>query len=414
LSRAGTRIALLGAVLAASGCLAGCGAKEDEPGTTIAGRTLSIYVSVPLQGPSAASGTAIVNGAELALDRVHGRIGRFRIALKRVDDATATRLEWDPGQTTNVAREAVRDPTTIGYVGDLDSGASAISIPILNRAGIAQISPTSTAVGLTSGASGAAPGEPEKYYPTGARTFARVVPNDTVQATVQVSVQRSLGCTRTFVVDDGEVDGEDMATSFDLAARASGLDVIATQQFRPLGTDYRSLAASVASTGANCVLITAITDASTGLLTRQLAAGVPGIRIFATAGMAESSYASAIPKTLDGRIVITTPALGASVYPPSGRAFLSTYASRYGTPEPDAILGYEAMNLMLSAIERATDHGSRAAERSRVVKEILATRDQSGVIGRYSIDPNGDTTSRAYGVWTLVDGGLHFWKVLEG
>ena len=49
-------------------------------------------------------------------------------------------------------------PTTIGYVGDLNSGASAISIPPLNRAGIPQVSPTSTAVGLTSSALGSFPG----------------------------------------------------------------------------------------------------------------------------------------------------------------------------------------------------------------------------------------------------------------
>ena len=61
-------------------------------------------------------------------------------------------------QTTANAHAAADDNSTIGYVGEFNSGASAISIPVLNRAGIPQISPTSTAVGLTSGAVGAAPG----------------------------------------------------------------------------------------------------------------------------------------------------------------------------------------------------------------------------------------------------------------
>lgn len=409
------RIALIGATLAAGGFLAGCGSgKQDQPSAAITGSTLTVYVGVPLQGPSGVSGGAVMNAAELALARIHARIGRFRIVLRELDDASVARLEWDPGQTSNDARQAVLNPTTIGYVGDLDSGASAISIPILNRAGIAQVSPTSTGVGLTSGAAGAAPGEPEKYYPTGIRTFARVAPNDAVQAAVQVSLQRSFGCTRTFVVEDGEVDGEDLATSFDLAARSAGLQVVATQQYIQRAANYRSLAMSVASTGANCVLISAITDSGAPLLTRQLAAAVPRARIFASGGMAESTYASAIPVALDGRILITSPALGPGAYPPAGQEFIAAYTRRYGAPEPDAILGYEATSLLLDAVSRATDHGERAAERSKVVKAIFATRDRRSVLGTYSIDPDGDTTTRTFGVWTIVGGRLHFWKPADG
>ncbi len=68
-----------------------------------------------------------------------------------------------------------------------------------------------------------------------------MTPSDAVQAAVQVSLQRRFGCERTFVVDDGEVDGEDMATRFDLAARSAGLGVIATQQFDQKATNYRCL-----------------------------------------------------------------------------------------------------------------------------------------------------------------------------
>jgi branched-chain amino acid transport system substrate-binding protein len=375
---------------------------------------LTLYVSVPLDGPSAVSGQAVANGARMALDRIHGQIGRFRIVLKELDDATPSRAEWDPGQTSNDARLVVTDPTTVGYIGDVNSGASAVSIPTLNRFGIPQISPSSTAVGLTSSGPGAAPGEPYKYYPTGLRTFARIAPSDTVQASVQVQLQTSMGCTRTFVVDDGEVDGEDMATSFDLAARAAGLEVIATQAFAPRATDYRALASSVASTGANCVLVAAINEVGVALLTKQLAAAVPAARIFATAGMAESTFARAISPRLASRLLITSPALGAGAYPASGRALLSVYSRRYGAPEPDAILGYAATSLMLSAIVRATDQGRREARRAGVLKAILATRGRHGVLGTYSITPDGDTTLKTFGVWRVRGRRLEAFKALDG
>jgi branched-chain amino acid transport system substrate-binding protein len=401
-------------ILAALIILAGCGGSSDEGAGRIASSTLTLYVSVPLDGPSAASSQAVVNGAQMSLDRRHGRIGRLRIVLKQLDDGTPTRAEWDPGQTSNVARLVFADPTAVGYIGDLNSGATAISIPVLNRLAIPQISPTSTGVGLTSSDPGAAPGEPDKYYPTGIRTFARVVPNDAVQAAVQVRLQRSLGCTKTFVVDDGEVDGEDMATSFDLAARAVGLQVIATQQFNQRAADYRALASSVASTRPDCLLISAITDANAALVTKELAAAVPGAQIFATAGTAESTFARDIPPALARRLLITCPALGPSAYPRAGRELLSEYTRRYGAPEPDAILGYEATSLMLDAIARATDDGKRAARRTSVLKAIFGTHDRRSVLGTYSLARDGDTTLKAYGIWRVVGGRLQFVKALTG
>ena len=58
-----------------------------------------------------------------------------------LDDSTAAAGNWDPGQTSTNARKAAQDKSTVAYIGEFNSGASAVSIPILNQAGIAQISP---------------------------------------------------------------------------------------------------------------------------------------------------------------------------------------------------------------------------------------------------------------------------------
>jgi branched-chain amino acid transport system substrate-binding protein len=413
-SRAGVALAAAAFVLAAP--LSGCGTKT-RTGDRISGRTLTIYASVPMHGASRVNGQAVVNGARLALSQIGGRIGNYRIVLKPLDDSTAQRGEWDPGQTTENARLAVVDKTTIGYIGEFNSGASAISIPLLNRVDIPQVSPASTAVGLTSQGSGASPGEPQKYYPTGVRTYARIVPNDAIQARAQVKLQRSLDCLKTYVVDDGEVDGADTANSFSVAAKSAGLHVVGVQAFEPKATDYRSLAAGVAQSGADCVLISAITESNAVLVTKQIAAALPTAKIFATAGVAEGTYTDpaqgGIPIALDPRVMITVPTLGPSDSPLAGRAFYAAYEHRYGTPEPYAIYGYEAMSLMLTAIARATDRGSKAALRSRVVAAIFATRGRQSVLGTYSIDRNGDTTLHRYGVYRVVAGALVFSKAID-
>jgi ABC-type branched-subunit amino acid transport system substrate-binding protein len=262
--------------------LVGCGS-SGRPEARIQGTTLTVYFSGPLQGASSSGAQAALNGARMALADAHGRVGKYRIVLRALDDATPQSRGWDPSQTTVNARVAIQDQSTIGYLGEYNSGASAVSIPLLNRAGIAQISPESTAVGLTSAGTGSAPGEPQKYYPVGKRTFARVAPSDAIQAVALVRLQHTVGCRSTFVLDDDEVDGEDMALTYVLTAKAAGVRVVGVQAFQRHASDYKSLASGVAGSGADCVLITAIDEPSAVLLTEQIAHALPDATIFATA-----------------------------------------------------------------------------------------------------------------------------------
>jgi branched-chain amino acid transport system substrate-binding protein len=402
-------------VLSALVALCGCG--SGDTAGRIHGRVLTVYASVPLRGVSEVSGSAAISGAQLALAQVRGRVGDYRIALKVLDDATIQRGGWDPGQTTINARTAVLDPTTIAYLGELNSGASAVSIPPLNRAGIPQVSPTSTAVGLTSGGPGAFPGEPQKYYPSGVRTFARVVPNDTVQAIAQTRVQQSMGCRSTYVLDDGEVDGAAAARTFELAAQAAGLRLVGIQAFPRQATSYTALAAGVAQLHPDCVLISADTESGAVPLTEQLSAAMPEVKIFGSAGLAETTFTDpahgGIPASIDSRVVLTAPMLSPAQYPASARRFTAAYERRYGAVEPASIFGYEAMSLLLSAIARATDRGTDAAVRSQVRAAIFATHDRRSVLGTYSIDGAGDSTLRGYGVYGIVAGRLTFWRTID-
>ncbi|MGI8714262.1 MAG: branched-chain amino acid ABC transporter substrate-binding protein [Solirubrobacteraceae bacterium] len=419
IGRARARLTVLGGLLASVLLVAGCGsADKAPPGNRVHGRRLSIYVSLPYIGPSAPGGEAVLGGARMALAAIGGRIGRDRIVLRTLDDATTASRGWDPGQTTANAHLAIVDPTTIGYLGDLNSGATAVSIPLLSRAGVPQISPTSSAVGLTEGGPEASPGEPQKYYPTGLRTFARVIPNDSVQAAVQVTLQSEAGCRSTYVLDDGEVDGSDAAMSFQAAAKAAHLVVAGNDQYDPRVTDYTALAQTIAQSHADCVLISALAQDNAVALTDQIARALPAVKLFATAGLAEAGFvdpiSGGIRPAVGARMLLTVPTLDDQAYPPLGRRFEAAYARRFGAWEPDAIFGYEAMSLMLDAIERGTDHGARPAVRSRVTDAIFDTRNRHSVLGTYSIDDHGDTTLHHYGVYRIQDGRLVFFKALSG
>jgi len=221
--------------LAASGCLvttlalgvAACGGNDDNKssgggGGGGGGRTaLTIYSSLPLQGDSRPQSADVVNGEKLALEEAGGKVGKFTIKYVSLDDATAAAGKWDPGQTSADARKAAQDPSTIAYLGEFNSGASAISIPILNESNTLQISPSNTYVGLTR-AEGADKGEPDKYYPAGKRTFGRVVPADHIQAAAQVTYQKDQGCKKTYILNDKEVYGKGIAVQVQNIGKAQG------------------------------------------------------------------------------------------------------------------------------------------------------------------------------------------------
>src|SRR5829696_2356338 len=186
----------------------GGGTDTEESG---GGKELTVYSSLPLQGASRPQSEDVINGIKLALKQKGGKCGDFKIKYESLDDATAAAGKWEAGQTSANARKVAQDDNAIAYIGEFNSGASAISIPITNEAGILQVSPSNTALGLTKGGAGAEPGEPDKYYPSGERNYGRVVPIDTIQGAAQAQYMKDEGVTSVYVLDDAEVYGKGVA-----------------------------------------------------------------------------------------------------------------------------------------------------------------------------------------------------------
>ena len=84
--------------------------------------------------------------------------------------------------------------------------------------------------------------------------------------------------------------------------------------------------------------------------------------------------------------------LSPEAYPPAAQAVFQRLGPN---PDPYGIYGYEAMALALDAINRG------GPTREGAVRAFFATRDRDSVLGRYSIDENGDTTLTQYGVYRI-------------
>jgi branched-chain amino acid transport system substrate-binding protein len=395
--------------------VAACGGNDNSGGgggsSSSSGRTsLTIYSSLPLQGDSRPQSESVVNGEKMALEEAGGKVGKFTIKYVSLDDATAAAGKWDPGQTSADGRKAAQDASTIAYLGEFNSGASAISIPILNEANILQISPSNTYVGLTR-SEGADKGEPDKYYPSGKRTFGRVVPADHIQAAAQVTYQKDEGCKKTYILNDKEVYGKGIAVQVENIGKAQGLQIAGNDGIDTKAANFRSVAQKIKSSGADCMFFGGITQNKCVQVFKDVNAANPTMKLFGPDGVAESAFSSKIGSAVEKNTYITNPTLDPKLYPPAAQDFFTKFKQKYGKdPEPYAIYGYEAMKVALLAIQNAGDKGN---DRQAVIDAFFKIKDRDSVLGKYSIDKNGDTTLSDYGADRVEGGKLVFDKVIK-
>jgi branched-chain amino acid transport system substrate-binding protein len=396
-------------VVALTLLLAGCGS-EDEPDDGVSGtRTLTVYSSFPLQGDSRQQSQDMVNAIKLALSDAGGRVGAFTIGYVSLDSATREEGGWTSEQVIANARQALEDRNAIAYLGELDSAASAISLPLLNEAGILQVSPSSTYVGLTR--TGGARGEPERFYPSGVRTFGRVVPADHKQAAAQVGYMTELGVRRLHVVHDREIYGAALAEQIAELAAQEGIEIVADEAIDPDGDDYESLGERVEQSGADALFYGGATGDGTAQLFADVHRASPELRLFGPDGLAEGAFLRELDDSVQERVHLTSPLLDRRLYPPAAREFEATFRERFGrAPQPYALFAYEAMRSVLQAVADADRAGN---ERRAVIDAFFALRNRESVLGTYSIDDNGDTTLTDYGGHRVSGGRLRFDKLLD-
>jgi branched-chain amino acid transport system substrate-binding protein len=399
--------------------VAACGDDDDGGdggGAQVEGETLAIYSSLPLQGAQRPQTTDMVRGAELALKQHRGRAGDFTIEYTSLDDSTAQAGTWTPEQTSANARRVAQEDNSVAYIGEFNSGASAISIPILNEVPIAQVSPANTAVGLTSDEPGADEGEPEKYYPTGQRHYLRIVPKDTIQGAALATLMKQDGCQNAYMLNDKEVYGAGLARNIETSADEVGLEILANEGIDPKAPNFRSVASRMKSEGADCFVFGGITANGAVQLYKDVLAANPDIGLYGPDGVAETGFTDpaegGIPTNVQREVKLTVATLDPSDYPPDGQRFFRDYEQEYGeaNPNPYAIYGYEAMDLVLDTCERL---GPDCSDRQRLIDALYETKGRESVLGTYDIDENGDTTLTDYGVYRVKDGELVFDETIK-
>jgi len=304
-----------------------------------------IYASLPLTGPAAALGRDVLRGAELAKARADGEV-----ELVALDSFGADRED----QAVANARRAVEDDEALAYLGDFHSSQVMETAPVLGEAALLQVAPVATFAGLHGS------------------TLVRLMPHDGVGARPIADWLVEVGVRELLVIHDHDADyGVAVGAMCTEAANDRGLAV----RSRPIWDGEEPWEADLGH--ADAVLYVGVCGSGAPGLWRDLHAHDQSIWLLGSEGVAEDWFA----RRMDAPAAERT------------RFFVAHRA-------PFAFYGYEAMALALDSL------AAGGGERSAVVGAARATRDRDSILGRYSLDEDGHTSTTAYGRLAVVDGAL--------
>jgi branched-chain amino acid transport system substrate-binding protein len=370
-------------------------------------QAVAIYSSLPLTGPAAGPGRSIAAGIRLAWRQAGQRAGSFLVRYRSLNDARPGHGGWEAGRTAADARRVATDAAAMAYIGDFDSGATQVSLPILNAAGIPQISPWSPYVGLTRSVFGVtAPGEPSRYYPSSMRTFLRLAPDDAVQTGAMLQAAHEAGCTRLAILRGGGVQGygRELMVLLGVQAPGYGLRIVSRDTLDAASLSLRRYLISLRSAVTGCL---AYVGSASRILASVLAAvrgELPRAVMIASAGPCGAAYdqpaiRAPLVAASGGRLQCMLPAVAPSV--PGQARFLSSWRAAHGKaarPGPWAAYGYATMQILMQTI---AELGPKGDQRTALLHALLASQRRNTALGAISFDRAGDVSLRAYGLYRV-------------
>jgi branched-chain amino acid transport system substrate-binding protein len=340
-----------------------------------------IASDLPLQGAIRHQTLQISRAILWELQQKGWKAGALNVGYQSCDDSTAQSAGWDSGKCATNARLYASNRSVIGVVGTFNSGCAKIEVPILNRAHpgpLAMVSPANTNPGLTKHWD---PGEPQKYYPTGVRNYARVVATDDFQGPADAMWSQSLGYKKVYVLNDKQTYGFGVATTYKNAAVKLGIKVVGFKGWDAKQSSYEALANLIKASGAQAVFLGGIVCNNGAKLMQDLKSVDPKLKLQmpdgfsdpgANGSVANGAYISVAgepPKSLTGQ----------------GATFVKSFGKQIGTfPNPYAQYGAQAMQVMLQAV------GTGAGDRAKTTKSIFGITITNGIIGNFTINSTGD------------------------
>ena len=251
------------------------------------------------------------------------------------------------------ATRAAEDDQALAYLGDFHSDQVQVTAPILADAGLLGVAPVATFIGL------------------GGPTLVRLSPHDGVGARAAADWLVDNDVDELLIVHDHDsFYGRPVSAMCEKAAIERGVRA----RRRPVWNWDEPPAYDLE--GASAVLYVGVAGSGALEMWHKLHEADPSLWLLGSEGVAATWMARELEPSAAART----------------RFFVAQHAAF-------SFYGYEAMALIEEAIDQAVD-------RAGVVDAARTVCDRDSVIGRYSVDPDGHTTSTDYGRLAVVGGDL--------
>ena len=372
-----------------------------------------IASDLPLEGSLRPISIQIVQAIQLELKAMNYKIGSKTVEYVSCDDATAAKGSWDPQTCTNNANSYKTTTNLLGVIGTFNSGCAEIEAPILNRApggGIPMVSPANTYVGLTKPSG--VPGEPQKYFPTGKRNYARVAVPDNFQGAADATFLKSKGIKSVYVLNDGEAYGVGIANNFSNAAKALGITVLGDEKWDASQPNYQSLFQGIASKNPGAIFLGGIVSNNGAQLIKDKVSVLGDntkVLLLGPDGFNDPATATGAGTAAEGMYVTIGGSDPNQLTNPSGKAFIKAFKAAYHVKLLNAYTAYGAQAFLVLANAMAKSDGTRPS----IDSHLFSQNFPNGIIGAFKIDSSGDPSLGGVTVDVITKGVITPVKVVK-
>ena len=345
--------------------------QAQEPGGII-----KIASQSQLSGGQSPIGTAIRNGAELAVEQLGGNLRDLGYDVQFVpfDDQASAEVG-----VAN-AQQIVADPAILAVIGHFNSGVAIPSSEVYNQNNLAMVSPGATNPTLT-----------DRALPV----VNRVVGRDDLQGPTGAQFAASIeGVETVYILHDTTAYGQGVGGFFRGEAEALGLTVLGFEGVEER-TNFDSILQPILALSPDLIYMAGIYDQFGIFVNQARAAGYAG-QFMGPDGIDSPDFVELGADAAVGTYYTSVVAPAAQY--PNAAQFIADYTATYGEgPGPFAAQAYDSMGILLATFDRlAAANGGTLPTREEVVAELRVTENYEGITGTITFDANGDPEMSTY------------------
>ncbi len=358
------------------------------------GDPIKIGFAGPMSGDVSAFGIDASQGIDIALTDAGQFEGHAFVQDPQDDQAS-------PEVGATVAQLFASDPTVVGIVGHLFSGATNAAMPIYASAFLPMVSPSATRIDLTQ---------------QGNPVFNRVVGNDKAQGELAANfIFTNLGKTKLAIIHDGGAYGLGLAERTRDVFTSLGGEVVAFQGIEVGGTDYSAVLADIASKSPEAIFFGGYTGEGAVIANQMAGAGMAGVTFVSDDGIYGSQFVTLAGANSEG--VYATSAgrpAGSTTVSEFDAKYLAAYGVATGTLSPYSWYSYTSAMVLVEAVKKVAIVGSDGnlyIPRQELVTAVRGTSGYQSLIGEITCDPTGECGKGGFAVYKVENG---TWVELPG